>query len=65
MKTLPLENKRTNTASIFVASEICGEGDSELLWYGCVCGGGGGSLSFQVWSCMLSGCSAECLDSWG
>lgn len=55
MKTLPLENKRTNTVSFFVPSE--------WLWYGC--GGGGGSLSFQVWSCMLSGCSAECLDSWG
>lgn len=47
MKTLPLENKRTNTASIFVASEICGEGDSELLWYGCVCGGGGGPWVFK------------------
>lgn len=37
MKTLPLENKRTNTVSFFVPSE--------WLWYGC--GGGGGVLEFS------------------
>lgn len=75
MKTLFSEDKRTNTV-LSVSSKTCWKGDLEWLEYVC---GGGESLNFPQWACVLfksnslilrwrregtAEGSKECLDPW-